>query len=213
MKNFYDLYSLFFRTLKADYTQLKENAASFSIQRCGDALYLFFEKSNGATDWRNNLDFPAKPYREMKDLWFVHRGFLRVFKSIEPHIAPIVSDQNVKGIVICGYSHGAALALLAHEYCVFHRPDIAKEIVGFGFGCPRVVWGKLNERLKVRFEQFTVIRNDTDLVTHLPPKLFGFRHVGKMIYIGEGRGYGFIDSHRPENYLSELKRWKGVKRE
>ena len=71
------LYQLFQRTLCAPYLQLKENAASYFAQREGDALYLFFEKSNGATDWKNNLDFPAKPYRDMEELWFVHRGFLR----------------------------------------------------------------------------------------------------------------------------------------
>lgn len=196
---------LFRQTLAVEYTQLEENAASYATERKGDALYLFFEKSNGATDWKNNLDFPAKPYREMEDLWFVHRGFLRVFKSIEPHIAALVSDKSVRRIVISGYSHGAALALLCHEYCVFHRPDIFSAIEGYGFGCPRVIWGKPCRRILSRFRNFTVIRNCRDLVTHLPPRIFGFRHAGKLLQIGKGRKYGAIGSHYPENYLTELR--------
>ena len=200
------LYQLFLRTLRAPYTQLQENAASYLVEREKDALYLLFEKSNGATDWKNNLDFPAKPYRKMGELWFVHRGFLRVFKTIEPLIAPYIADKRVKKIVISGYSHGAALALLCHEYCVYHRPDIAENIAGFGFGCPRVFWGFLNRRVKARFKNFTVVRNCRDIVTHLPPRIFGYRHVGRILHIGRERGFGGVASHRPESYLAELSR-------
>ena len=204
MRTNYELYALFERTLNGAYIELKEHAASYRVEREGETLFLFFEKSNGAEDWRNNLDFPAKPYREMKDLWFVHRGFLRVFKAIEPHIAPLIEDKKVREIIISGYSHGAALALLCHEYCVFHRPDIAPRITGFGFGCPRVVWGVLKKTLKERFKQFTVIRNCSDIVTHVPPALFGFRHVGKMLHIGRGERYGLIKSHYAKKYISAL---------
>ena len=200
------LYQLFLRTLRAPYKQLQENAASYLVEREKDALYLLFEKSNGATDWKNNLDFPAKPYRKMGELWFVHRGFLRVFKTIEPLIAPYIADKRVKKIVISGYSHGAALALLCHEYCVYHRPDIAENIAGFGFGCPRVFWGFLNRRVKARFKNFTVVRNCRDIVTHLPPRIFGYRHVGRILHIGRERGFGGVASHRPESYLAELSR-------
>lgn len=207
------LSALFLRTLRADYLELKENAASYSVQREGERVYLLFEKSNGAIDWRNNLDFPAKAYREMQDTWFVHRGFLRVFNTVKEQIAPIVQDHRVKSIVLSGYSHGAALALLAHEYCVFHRPDLAKRIYGFGFGCPRVVWGGVPQKVKERFARFTVIRNDLDVVTHLPPALLGYRHVGNMLKIGRGARYGPIDSHRAESYLAELIKRKGEKKE
>lgn len=199
-----NLFDLFERVLHDDYIQLQENAASYFVERRGETLYLFFEKSNGAEDWKNNFDFPAKPYREMRDLWFVHRGFLRVFKTIESKIAGDVADTSVKNIVVAGYSHGAAIALLCHEYCVFHRPDIAKNIYGFGFGCPRVVWGALNCRLRARFENFLVIRNCRDIVTHLPPAIFGFRHAGKLLHIGRHGHYGPIDSHRPEAYSTML---------
>lgn len=198
------LKEIFKKVLSAPYIQLKENAASYFAECSGETLTLLFQGSNGKEDWKNNFDFPAKPYREMKDIWFVHRGFLRVFKTIEPYIAPMIADKNVRRIVIAGYSHGAALALLCHEYTVFHRPDIAPFIDGYGFGCPRVVWWKPNKHVLGRFARFTVIRNCRDLVTHVPPRLFGFRHVGTMRKIGDGAAYGPIKSHFPENYLTEL---------
>ena len=195
---------IFERVLNAEYIELPEYTASYCTEREGETLYILFEKSNGKEDWRNNFAFPAKAYKEMQDKWYVHRGFLRVFKTIEPHIAPLIEDKTIRRIVVAGYSHGAALALLCHEYCVFHRPDIAPFIDGYGFGCPRVVWWKPNKRVLARFARFTVIRNCRDLVTHLPPRLFGFRHVGTMRKIGDGAKYGQIESHFAENYLTEL---------
>ena len=201
-----DLYKLFKEVLEADYIHDENETASYYTKRDGSLLYIYFQWSNGKIDWKNNLDFPAKPYRDMKNRWYAHRGFLRVWKVIEPHIEASIRDESVKGIIIGGYSHGAAIALLCHEYCMFNRPDLAKKrlIFGVGFGCPRVVWGFLKEPVKKRFEYFYVVRNGCDLVTHVPPKLFGFRHVGSMLKIGQLEGYKPIESHYPENYLIEL---------
>ncbi len=198
------LLQLFRRVLGAEYVSLEETAASFRLERKGETLFMLFEKSNGATDWKNNLDFPAKPYRRMDRLWFVHRGFMRVFRSIEPRIEARVSDERVKKIIVAGYSHGAALALLAYEYCVFHRPDLGGAIHGYGFGCPRVIWGVMGRELKERFRHFLVIRDGKDLVTHLPPALFGYRHAGNLLEIGRWNGKNAIDAHREESYLAAL---------
>ena len=51
-----------------------------------------------------------------------------------------------------------------------------------------------------------MIRNIDDLITHLPPFLFGYFHVGKLIETGEKGKYNKIDAHRPENYLVELRK-------
>lgn len=189
--------------LKEKYVHL-DNDASFYFERKGDTLYIYFEKSNGATDWKNNFDFPAKPYRDMKNKWFAHRGFLKVWKTIEPYLQPYICDLAVNKIEIGGYSHGAAIALLCHEYCKFNRPDISDNIEGYGFGCPRVVWGFMKKCVKKRFEGFTIIRNGKDLVTHVPPAIFGYRHAGDMLKIGRNKGYKPIESHYPDKYLKEL---------
>ena len=191
---------LFHRVLRAQYTHLEEETASYCIQREGDQLFLLFEWSNGRTDWRNNLDFPAKPYRDMADKWYAHRGFLRVWKAIEPHLEEVVADPTVREIYVAGYSHGAAIALLCFEYCRFHRPDIPAS--GIGYGCPRVVWGFTPKRVRDRFQGFVVVRKGCDLVTHVPPALFGFRHVGDVLKIGETKGP--IKDHYPDEYSAAL---------
>ena len=193
--------------LNAEYTHLEEETASFAYKfedGTSIGLHIYFEWSNGATDWKNNFDFPAKPYRDMEDKWYAHRGFLKVWKVIEPHLKEAIMDPDIGYIRIYGYSHGAAIALLCHEYCKYHRPDL--DILGYGFGAPRVIWGFPNKRVKERFKGFTVIRNKRDIVTHLPPAILGFRHY-KVQTIGDG-SYTAIDAHRPENYIAVLEEEK-----
>lgn len=142
-------------------------------------INIWLEWSNGIADWFSNLDFPKQAYKDTKMAWKVHRGFLRVWKSIEPYVADAISQKQINRIQIVGYSHGAALAMLCHEYCIFNRPDCIVE--GYGFGCPRVLYGKYSEELLKRWDDFTVIRNYDDIVTHVPPLLFGYRHVGQVV--------------------------------
>lgn len=213
------LLSLYKSCLNAEYTTV-ENQGDYAIKRTGDTLYLFFEWSDGATDWKNNFNFPAKPYKDMGKLWFCHRGFLKVWKSIEPYVAPAIKDETVKRVVIVGYSHGASIAMLCHEYVWYSRPELRNRLVGYGFGCPRVYWGWfISKKMKQRWENFHVIQNLNDVVTHVPPVAFGFRHINKPLKIGDKgefalrKGIARVDAHRPENYVYSLeKRKEKIKR-
>ena len=198
------LSALFHRCISIPYVRV-ENSADYAIERIGDTLYIYFECSNGEIDWLNNFDFPSAPYKRMKgDTWRAHRGFLRVFKSVEPYIAHHVSDLSIKSIVTVGYSHGAAIATLCHEYVWYNRPDIRAQIQGYAFASPRVVWGYLPYSLAKRWENHMVIRNINDIVTHVPPRILGYTHVGKILEIGKKGKYSATNAHRPENILAEL---------
>ncbi len=199
-----ELIRLFRRCLNRTYTHV-ENSADFSLERAGSELYIYFQSSDGATDWRNNLDFPAKAYDRPGDIkWYAHSGFLKVWKTVEDYISADVKDDSVRKIVIVGYSHGAALAVLCHEYSWYCRPDLRDSLEGYGFGCPRVIWGLKPKSLKRRWDAFTVVRNLDDIVTHLPPAVLGYSHVGKLLEIGKIGKYSRVDAHRPESYLAEL---------
>ena len=192
---------LFYETLNADYLHL-ESGADYAFSRRGSTLYIYFEASDGATDWKNNLDFPV--VRRGKRPLFLHRGFFRVFESLRPAVFVAVSDKSIENVVISGYSHGAALAVLCYDEVLRLRPDLQKKVVGYGFGAPRVFFGIKTRRLTRRFADFTVVRNIDDLVTHLPPRILGYFHAGKLLTVGEKGKYNRIDAHRPENIMHEL---------
>ena len=200
-----ELYSLFWECINISYMEVGISA-NFAVRRNKNTLYIFFEASNGENDWKINLDFPAKPYKRMGNtVWFAHRGFLNEWKEIEPILEGYILDKSIDKIITTGFSHGAAIAVLCHEYIWYCRPDIRNSIEGYGFGCPRVFWGVRTKQLLSRWENFKVIRNIDDIVTHLPPVYLGYSHVGKPILIGNKGKYSQIDAHRPENILTELK--------
>ncbi|MBQ7322746.1 MAG: hypothetical protein IJW99_11660 [Clostridia bacterium] len=201
------LSSLFLRCLSVPYRRTA-NGGDYAAERAGDSLTLYFEDSDGALDWFHNLAFPAKAYRTASSpTVYAHGGFLRVWRSVLPHLEAMLADPTLTGVTAVGYSHGGALALLCHEYVWFHRPDLRHTLNGYGFGCPRVLF-RPDPRLRARFTRFTVIRNRNDAVTYLPPSLWGYAHVGKLLEIGEEGKYSPIDAHRPQNILRELQAWE-----
>lgn len=203
------LTQLFERCLDAPYLQAAESA-NYYAERIGGLLYIYLQSSDGGEDWKNNLDFPARPYRRMGEtVWYAHRGFVKVWRAIEPLLAPLIADPRLQGIVTVGYSHGGALAVFCHEYVWYHRPDLRYRIGGYSFGGPRVLWGKRTEDILSRWERFTVVRNLDDLITHLPPRALGYFHVGNLLEIGEKGKYSRIDAHRRESILAEL-RYEGL---
>ena len=185
--------------LRAKYINV-ENDGSYAVKRDGEKLTIYFEGSNGLTDWWNNFQFPAKPYRNMENLWFCHRGFLKVWKSIEPYVASDILDVSITTIEVVGYSHGGAMAQLCCEYIKFNRPDV--KVTGFGFGSPRVMWGFACKAVMDRFAGFVIVRNGRDIVTHLPPVFLGFRHVTTVTKVGESKGP--ILDHFPSRYRKAL---------
>lgn len=203
---------LFNECLALDHLYINTNeAGSYYFTIDGDTLKIFFQKSASWADWFANFNFPKQAYKDTKLPWKVHRGFLRVFKSIEPYIKSAIMCEYISKIQIVGYSHGAALAMLCHEYCIYNRPDC--EVTGYGFGCPRVLYGKYPDELLKRWENFTVIRNYDDIVTKVPPKLFGYRHVGQIVdltpkgyYIKSEKKFieKFIAGHYDTNIIKQL---------
>ncbi len=211
-----ELLWLFDLCLNAEYITVEEGG-SFCLTAQGDRLFVLFEKSNGVVDWENNLDFSASPhtgsdadiqavapYKNMGERWYCHGGFLRVWKSILPYIEGALLDLDFREVICVGYSHGAALSLLCHEYLWYNRHDLRGSVHSFGFGCPRVIYGSV-PREKERWEGFYVIRNLDDLVTHLPPRILGYRHVGRLLEIGRRGRYSRLDAHRAENYILSLR--------
>lgn len=184
---------------RKDYTTVKTEDGKYEVDYkfLEDAeartLYIFFEPSDGDVDWRVNFAFPRKPYSDMEVTYRVHGGFLESWKLVKNAIRAKVKEQEEdstdykwRKVVTVGYSHGGALAVLCHECIWFERPDIRSAIEGYSFDGPRVYGGlRVKKELEARWEKFTTFRNQDDIVTHLPPICFFFRHVGNLAAIGD----------------------------
>lgn len=219
----YKLSELFHKcAYDVDYKQIGDSV-NYAFVEEGDTLYIYFQGSNSITDWVRNFLFPSKPYKDMKVPYRVHRGFLAAWKTVEDviiqkvleskEVAPkrqlgIVDPEELKWqhIIVVGYSHGGALAGFCHECVWYYRPDLRRKgLEGYGFEAPRFYAGwKVKDCLQQRWETFKVIRTNNDLVTHCPPAIFGFCHVGSMIKIKgdtslvENKQPKCIKSHYPQ---------------
>ena len=171
------------------------HGVNYAFVEEGDILYIYFQGSYQKIDWfRNFFFFPIvkKPYKDMDISYKVHRGFLEAWKEVEDIIIEKIKEKKNKKeykfghIIIVGYSHGGALAALCHECVWYWRPDLrdGNKFEGYGFEAPRVYAGwHVKKELKERWRNFLVIRTNNDLVTHCPPAIFRFCHVGSMLKV------------------------------
>lgn len=209
----YTLYELFDKCDRTiTYEETEKNEVNYQFEEDGSSLFIFFEPSNSKLDWKHNFQFAKRPYKDMKIPYRVHRGFLKCWKEIEDIVINKITEKDEHGnyrfdhIYTIGYSHGAAIAMLCHECCWFHRSGIRENIKTIGFDGPRVFGGYyIKKVLRKRWENFVLIRNHTDIVTHVPPVLFGYRHVGTLYQIGRDKKYGPIKSHYQFRIKDSLK--------
>ena len=207
------------------------DSVDYAFIEDNDTLYIYFEGSNSTTDWVRNFLFSKRPYHDMYIPYRVHRGFLKAWKEVESIIISKIQEKKEQQkfdrkaqkyitketykwakIIIVGYSHGGALAAFCHECVWYYRPDLHKSgLEGYGFEAPRIYAGfKVKKELQERWEHFTVIRTNKDLVTHAPPAIFGYCHVGSILNVSgdrslvENKAPKCIKDHYPQVVYNAL---------
>lgn len=202
---------LFRKVLYAKYETIGDDV-DYCFQEEGKTLYILFQWSASKSDWINNFAFKCKPYKDMEIPYKVHGGFLKCWKAVEDIVIEKITEIDTDGqykyntIYCAGYSHGGALTMLCHECVWFHRPDIRKSCYSVSFDGPRVYGGyKVKPELRERWVHFFEVRNDSDIVTHVPFWIMGFTHVGNILHIGRDARYGWTGSHYDDKIMNSLK--------
>lgn len=199
--------NLFKNTGEVEYTHYGKNVDLAFVEE-GTTLYIYFQGSDEVSDWFFNFFFAKKPYKDMRIAYRVHAGFLKCWKAVEDAVIARIKYMKYHKIVTVGYSHGATLAMLCHECVWYYRPDIRDVSYTVAYGGPRVYAGfRVKKDLKRRWDSFYLFRNGDDIVTHLPPRLFGFTHVGHIIDVGTKNFNGFIEDHLYREFYPALVEW------
>lgn len=161
----------------------------------GDTLY--FQCSNGASDWRYNFMAAEDVYKN-SDIEFIgHKGFNELWESVRHDIEKLSFRR------ICGYSQGGALAVLAHEN-YYHRFGFEPDVT-ITFGCPPSIKSP-SDALRSRFSHLVNWHNPRDIV-YYAPMLIGYQHVGQCNVLRSSTkrpiGCGllrWVSGHSPEEY-------------
>jgi hypothetical protein len=167
-----------------EYKQIGDSVNyAFMEEKKTKTLYIFFQGSNSITDWVLNFWFTKKVYKMFR----VHNGFFHAYSQARNMLLDKVYEKDENGdykwlkIIIVGYSHGGALAQLLLQDVWYHRQDIKDCVLAYAFETPRCL--KVPKKYRFMWENLTTIRTNNDLITHLPPRLFGFNDLGKMLKV------------------------------
>lgn len=128
----------------------------------------------------------------------VHTGFYNNFivthKYIEQHIEPLLTpDQPPRKLYVVGHSLGAGIATMAACYFLLEHDwsTLPHKLVAVTAGGPRACCQSMQIRIDQEMEKLRpldkavicrVVR-DKDVVPSVPPAVFGFRHVSKLVYL------------------------------
>lgn len=172
------------------------------VEKDGEEAMMIFG-SNQLVDWFYNFSFRFKetPYPSVtRDEIKVHKGFYRSYLVIRDHVRQRFS--TTKKLVVYGQSLGAAVATFAMLDLKYNYPSI--EIIPMTTGSPRVG----NEAFKQSFNKYIKGYKrfvcGSDIVTMVPPKKFGFKHVVDEIHLGKKKFFPSIKDHMIESYLKNL---------
>lgn len=162
-------------------------------------LYVAFLGSISKMDWIHNFMVWKKPYKRMKQLFFVHAGFLKIYKIAQPSIHQFISDHQGEfgAVFINGHSLGGAIAEICHEDMVFLKEE---DLLGMGgisihtitSGAPRAFGAFFSSVPRRRCRNLIRARYHNDGVPCLPPAILGYKHVGLEKRYGKPSVFGWL---------------------
>jgi len=174
--------------------------SGIDIQYRIDHSVLYLQCSNGKSDWKLNFDFPVVPYKRMKEKFFVHRGFVKAWKSVRDEIMARVDEFEV----IVAYSHGADIGILAHEdfrYVRGFQPETHL------YGASKILFLP-SKHILLRFSQIKNHQSKGDWATKVVPF---YTAVGKIATYSrkcvrpEGmKLLDWLSNHTPAHYRQRL---------
>jgi predicted lipase len=179
----------------------------YFIGRNDDTLLISFRGSDSPKDWKINARFWRKrsPYGNYLSKIRVHSGFIDAYQdsNVRENIHKAVTD-DISKICVTGHSLGAALAALCALDLQYNFSEKLFEVTLFG--CPRVGNGAFASSYNKRLAETMRFENGNDIVTKIPPAIFGFRHVGTKLHIGAMRILGVFSviDHKMSKYYESL---------
>lgn len=185
----------------------EETDIQYFIRLIDSTLIVAFRGSDSKKDWQADLRFMKKrvPYDNKNSKIRVHSGFINRYKTpqIRQHILSYIT-KDIKKVIVLGHSYGAALATLCAVDIQYNHPS--KDIEVALFGAPRVGNKAFQKSFDKRVYKTLRVENGNDIVTKVPLKWMGFRHVGVPIAVGKKRIPFLISfkQHHPSQYLGSI---------
>ena len=146
-------------------------------------------------DWATDARIFKETWTDNNPLGEVHKGFYRALESVWDEITAELNllRTNNQSVWITGHSLGGALAVLAGATLSLQQPE--KSVNGiYTFGQPRIANASFTKNYNNKLKNITFrFVNNNDVVTRVPPQIFGYSHVGHLMYF-DHRGKLYSDN-------------------
>ncbi len=183
------------------------NTLGFAVEDKG-VLHIVFRGSQAPG---NKIDTTINWQYSLQLIFFLenpvfkaHKGMLEKYKGIFQAVHNQIEKYNGAKVMLIGHSAGGMLSMLSYLDLAQSYPD--KEFSVVTFGSPRVL--NREAALKLDSESDKIFRfvMQKDLIPIIPPPIFGYRHAGTLIRLGDlSNELSFSEAHHP-GYLIELSR-------
>lgn len=213
-----------------------------SLMRKGKDLYIFFESTTGGTDalvinpewlrkflnkitfnsldWFHNFLFGKKvvPYEGTNKEIKIHSGFYLKYFSVRDWIHNEIKHHYLKdgvgNIVVSGHSQGGSLSTVCSVDLQYNFDIPDNNIFCISIAGARVGNKHFKDSYNMRVPFSVILKYGWDIVPNLPPKIFGYRHVGNKIYFKRTEKFlwkrffqYFIYDHYPHKYQEAIKNY------
>ncbi|MCR9243467.1 MAG: lipase family protein [bacterium] len=161
---------------------IAERGTELFLARSDTAILVAFRGTeSNLTDWGTNAQFR----RVGGPLGMVHEGFAESLGLVWHETLQKIQDyqDQGQGVWFCGHSLGGALATLATAK--FLEQDWPVRGL-YTFGSPRVGDATFEQAFELKHGRATYrFVNNNDLVTRVPTRSLGYRHVGDVLYFDD----------------------------
>ena len=195
--------------LFSDYKRNPKKRIEGAIVVYEGKAYILFMATNSKLDWVTNLIFFKKtiPYNNVRNRKIkVHSGYMKRYtlNSVRTSILLWLAEhKEIKEVVVAGYSMGGGLSPICAVDVAYNFPD--KKVYCYAFAGPRVGNEAFIKSVEKRVEAIHFSYGN-DIVTKVPPKCFGFRHLTNQVHYGPEKKWWklSIKEHYPHNLLLPL---------
>ncbi len=185
------------------------NTMALAIRK-PDKLYFVFRSTqapDNRTDLKLNLQIGLVPLFFSDDPKYkAHKGMLKKYEGIYDEVHERVNEFEGEHLTIIGHSGGGMIAAIAFFDLYHAYPEYQHKLVTFG--SPRVLNRSASDALDDAEHLIYRVVMGRDFFCSIPPALFGYRHVGTLIRMGDRpfwKPVSFRDHYpRQQNELRRL---------
>ncbi|MDA0148306.1 lipase family protein [Vibrio sp. LaRot3] len=167
-----------------------------------EEVIVVLKGSHNPWDWLLNLGLWQRPCDQMNLSYSIHAGYhflihqnsqpfhkqdapnLTVYQRLFDTIVPLILEG--KRITFTGHSSGGAIGTVLADQLEHRFPRSVKRVVTFG---QPSIGGKSFKAAYLLSHKTYRICCDLDIVTFLPPIPYFYQHVGKMLWLYNGKIY------------------------